>query len=401
MLRLVILIIYISMILSSPGTALATQGFIKEGVRALSSEPNYPCRSQGSECYGIVDYLPVGTVLEYDENQTIYIIHLDEGSRHAYVPTQCTSGTPCYILKKQIKDIGNDRYLIVSNPSEPVKTHTLNSSIDNQTCTNDNTFSYDATAYAKIIAEENDFYIIEINNVKSKVMKRYIEHGYVKLIDKNTARESVTSIEEQAVADSFRDLIATAEERITEKIPESLVTTFFSFPERLLCLSEAAISAESGFKFLSNGLSINFDFELLQKDTILYPQKVSLRIGNKHLSFFSISTIKCEDGRPKILSGYYIVPINNQNNIFSNTSSVFISNNRNVNKKCKAYSIEHVRMPYIIHDHRSYTAAYKNIKNQTDNSDSFLDNQDTNLRDQIYRYILLENSCFTRTEAVK
>jgi hypothetical protein len=280
--------------------------YVVEGAFVLEKEPN--TLSQGRWVHGLIAYLPVGTVVYYEPDAAVTLIHTyPSDSKECYLEVDSELGVSGLVLRRLVVDI--DRPLLVPVCNKDVVIHTRGST--NEEPRRLSSYSRSTPpSNVEVIDEDPDWYLVELPWTRSedrsadvgKLNKSYVRRGEVVLLSPETLRTTHPRVREVAEdTQSVESFWREKADGIKSKVgaDASLVLRFATDPDWCRCMSSGDADVDLGLKVLGLGFGIGYDLKLKESGVMnVLGHRTFVHDESPYKSFSMLEVIKCSNGSP-------------------------------------------------------------------------------------------------------
>ena len=286
--------------------------FVTRGAFLLSQKPTV-WRS-GRLVHDLIGYLPVGTVVYFDEGSAtrkLFNWEADREEKYLFVETEIGMAG---LLREDLKvNLEKTRVLIpIGNRSIPI--YTSNSTRDKVQKLSE--FSRSDGVYLRLVDEKDDeFYDVELSwpkgkspPDKGKIRKRWVGIGEVSLLSQETIRQKPPRILRDDAAQKG-EMLAKIAEKVKDAVGTKMeeILSFLKDLDSLQCMLSAGAQVDLGVKIFGAGLGLEFALNLKREDRIYKLGQCTYYRGNeKYKQFLTLKDIVCKDNRPHRLVNFLI-----------------------------------------------------------------------------------------------
>jgi len=286
--------------------------FVTRGAFIVSEKPTL-WRS-GRLVHDLIGYLPIGTVVYFDEGSAtkkLFNWEADREEKYLFVETDIGMTG---LLREDLKvNLEKTPVLIpVGNRSIPI--YTSSSTKDKVQKLSE--FSRSDGEYLRLVDDRDDeFYDVELSWPKGKsppdrgrIRKRWASLGEVSLLSQETIQQKTPRISRDGPAQKEETLAKIAQKvRDTVGMKMEEILSFLKDLDSLQCMLSAGAQVDLGVKIFGAGLGLEFALNLKKEDRIYKLGQCTYYRGNeKYKQFITLKDIVCKDNRPHRLVNFVI-----------------------------------------------------------------------------------------------
>ena len=307
------LLLTLGLVFGGEGKAQETRAaFVTRGAFLLSERPTV-WRS-GRLVHDLIGYLPVGTVVYFDEDSAtrkLFNWEADREEKYLFVETEIGMAG---LLREDLKvNLEKTPVLIpIGNRSIPI--YTSNSTKDKVQKLSE--FSRSDGVYLRLVDEKDDeFYGVELSwpkgkspPDKGKVRKRWVNIGEVALLSPEIIRQKPSRISRDDAAQK-EEMLAKIAQKVRDTVGTKMeeILSFLKDLDSLQCMLSAGAQVDLGVKIFGAGLGLEFALNLKKESRIYKLGQCTYYRGNeKYKQFITLKDIVCKDNRPHRLVNFVI-----------------------------------------------------------------------------------------------
>jgi hypothetical protein len=286
--------------------------FVTKGAFILSEKPMI-WRS-GRLVHELIGYLPVGTVVFFDDDTPIKkLFNWESDQEEKYVFVETDLGI-AGLLREDLKLNLEKTPVLIPVGNRRIPIYTSNSTKDK--VQNLSEFSRSDGEYLRVIDDKDDeFYNVELTwprgkspPDKGKIRKRWVSIGEVLLLSQETIKRNPPRISggDQVQKDEYlAKIVQKVQDTVGMKTDE--IMSFLKDLDSLQCMLSAGAKADLGVKIFGAGLGLEFALNLKKEDRLYKLGQCTYYRGNEaYKRFIILKDIVCKDHRPHRLVNFVI-----------------------------------------------------------------------------------------------